>query len=161
MVEIWIHYYLNLNSFWPDTYFEIYYPISCLLTQSSQDIIYQFSSALDCHHHQFYGTVFQVVMLWKAGFAISFTCLPAFLSSEGLPSCLKWGGFWLCLHTPHSSFERGRCAPSLLPMSATHSETGNPFGSPGVLLLGLGILQTLRDTRHKSLRLYLLCLPHC
>lgn len=47
----------------------------------------------------------------------------------------------------HSSFERGRCAPSLLSTSVTHTETGNLFRSPGVLLLGLGILQTLGDMR--------------
>lgn len=118
------------------------------LTQSLQDIIYQFPSALDCHdQYQFYGTMFQMVMLWKAGFAISLTCLPAFLCSEG-PPILPAGG-WLVAVPPfpsHSSFERGRCAPCLLPTSVTHTETGNLFRSPAVLL-GLGTLQTLGDMR--------------
>lgn len=142
----------KFEQFWCDTYFEIYYPISCFLTQSFQDIIYQFSSALDCHHqHQFYGTVFQMVMVWKAGFAISLPCLPAFLWSEGLPSCLKQGGLWLCLHSPLNLLKEADVPRACSLRPVTHTETRNLFRCPGIFPLGLGILQTLGDMRHRCL----------
>lgn len=165
MVEIWILYYLNLNSFWGDTYFEIYYPISCLRTQSFQDISYQFPFALHSHHqHQFYGTVFQMVMLWKAAFAISLTCLPAFLCSEGPPSCSRRGGLWLCLHSPLTLLLKEVDVPLACSLHRWHTQRQETY---------LDLLESFfwawdiadiggyENTGLWSLKLYFLCLPHC
>lgn len=109
-----------------DNLFEIYYPISCLLKQSFQDIIYQFCSIPRCHYlHQFYCTVFWMEMVWNVGLAVRSTCFPAFPCSERLPLCPEGQGARGCaVRLPSHSPERCRHVPGLLPMPMAHTGQG-------------------------------------